>query len=134
MLLFPSPFQPKQVDTAEFLRAFKKNNQQPDSEKTRAMEEYLELYINSRLKIRQAYDQGLDTLPQIKGEVENLRNQIIEGYMSDPEAVTRLTNEAFERSQKDIHAAYIQIRILVMPEHRRSSKSTSNIYHMFCSV
>ena len=47
-------------------------------------QEYLDLYINSRLKIREAYDRRYDTLPQIKNEVENLRSQIIENYMSDP--------------------------------------------------
>jgi peptidyl-prolyl cis-trans isomerase SurA len=99
------------VEAAEFIRAFKKNNQQPDSAKTKAMKEYLDLYINSRLKIRQAYDLGYDTLPQIKSEVENLRNQIIENYMSDPKAVSRLAKEAFERSLKDIHVGYIFIHV-----------------------
>jgi peptidyl-prolyl cis-trans isomerase SurA len=97
------------VDTTEFIRAFKKNNQLPETEKAKAIKEYLELYINSRLKIRQAYDLGFDTLPAIKSEVENLRSQIVDAYMTDPDAINRLAKEAFERSQKDIHAAYIFI-------------------------
>jgi peptidyl-prolyl cis-trans isomerase SurA len=48
-------------------------------------------------------------LPQIKSEVETLRSQIIENYMSDTEAIKRLTQEAFGRSQKDIHVAHIFI-------------------------
>jgi peptidyl-prolyl cis-trans isomerase SurA len=97
---------PYKADSKDFLRAFYKNNQQSGN-KSKAIREYLDLYINSRLKIRQAYDRGLDTLPQIRSEVENLRNQIIENYMSDPQAIGRLTKEAFQRSQKDIHAAHI---------------------------
>lgn len=97
------------ADAKEFLRAFNKNNQQPAANKGKAMREYLDAYINSRLKIRQAYDLRYDTLPQVKSEVENLRNQIIENYMSDPEAVNRLTKEVFQRSLKDIHAAHIFI-------------------------
>jgi len=93
----------------EFLRAFNKNNQQTGTARTKAMKEYLDLYINSRLKIQQAYDLGYDTLPQIKVEAENLRNQIVDNYMSDPEAVTRLSRESFQRSLKDIHAAHIFI-------------------------
>lgn len=73
------------------------------------MQDYLDLYINSRLKIQEAYDRGYDTLPQIKAEVANLRNQIVENYLSDPEAINRLTREAFQRSQKDIHATHIFI-------------------------
>ncbi|HEX5654887.1 MAG TPA: peptidylprolyl isomerase [Chitinophagaceae bacterium] len=97
------------VSAADFVRAFNKNNTQPMANKTQAMKEYLDLYINSRLKIREAYQKGFDTLPQIRAEVDNLRNQIIESYMSDPETMDRLVKEAFERSKKDIHVGHIFI-------------------------
>lgn len=97
------------ADSKEFLRAYNKNNPGTATDKEKAMREYLDLYINSRLKIRQAYDRGYDSLPQIKSEVDNLRNQIIENYMSDPKAISRLTKEAFDRSLKDIHVAHIFI-------------------------
>ncbi|MGZ8517400.1 MAG: peptidylprolyl isomerase [Chitinophagaceae bacterium] len=97
------------ADAKDFLRAFNKNNQQAAVNKRGAIKEYLELYINSRLKIREAYDKGYDTLQHIKSEIENLRNQVIENYMSDPEAINRLTKEAFQRSLKDIRAAHIFI-------------------------
>ncbi len=100
---------PYKADAREFLRAFEKNNQQPASARSAAMTEYLDLYINSRLKIKEAYARGYDSLPLIKGEVENLRNQIIENYMSDPETIRRLTAEAHQRSLKEIHAAHIFI-------------------------
>jgi peptidyl-prolyl cis-trans isomerase SurA len=95
----------------EFIRAYNKNNTQPVANRAKAMQDYLDLYINSRLKIREAYERGYDTLPQIRTEVENLRSQIIENYMSDPETMNRLTKEAFQRSQKDIHAGHIFIAI-----------------------
>ena len=97
------------VDAAEFLRAYNKNNTQPVAGKEAAIREYLELYINSRLKIRQAYDKGFDTLPTVKNEVVSFRSQIIDNYMTDPDILKRLTAEAFARSQKDIHAAHIFI-------------------------
>src|SRR5687768_10496540 len=97
------------ADAQDLLRAFNKNNQKTPVNKRGAIKEYLELYINSRLKIREAYDKGYDTLPHVKSEIENLRNQVIENYMSDPEAINRLTKEAFQRSLKDIHAAHIFI-------------------------
>ncbi|HEX6192821.1 MAG TPA: peptidylprolyl isomerase [Chitinophagaceae bacterium] len=99
------------VSAAEFLRAYNKNNLQAAPNKGTAMRDYLELYINSRLKIREAYERGYDTLPQLKSEVENLRNQIIESYMSDPETMNKLVKEAMERSKKDIHAGHIFISV-----------------------
>ena len=97
------------ADAKDFLRAYNRNNQQPSSPK--AMKEYLDLYINSRLKIREAYDRRYDTLPQIKNEVENLRNQVIENYMNDPAIIDRMTAEAFQRSLKDVHAAHIFVSV-----------------------
>ena len=61
------------VDAKEFLRAYKKNNTQPVTNKAKAIADYLDLYINSRLKIHEAYERKFDTLPQIKSEVDNLR-------------------------------------------------------------
>src|SRR5258705_1199562 len=97
------------ADAKDFLRAYNKNNSQPAENKAKAIRDYLELYINSRLKIQEAHERGFDTLPQIKSEVETLRGQIIESYMSDPDAINRLTKEAFQRSLKDIHVGHIFI-------------------------
>lgn len=96
------------ADVKDFLRAYNKNNLLTTN-KVKAINDYLELYINSRLRIREAYDRSYDTLPQIETEVTNLRAQIIENYMTDPETVNRLVKEAFQRSLKDIHVAHIFI-------------------------
>lgn len=104
---------PHKVTSKEFLRAFDKNNpgNASGAEREKAMRDYLGLYVNSRLKIQEAYARGYDTLPQLKSEMENLRNQIIEPYLSDPNAIDRLRSEAFFRSQKDIRVAHIFISI-----------------------
>ena len=97
------------VSAPDFMRAYKKNNQQVVVNKAQSIREYLDLYIKSKLKIQDAYDRRYDTLPQIKQEVENLRTQISENYMTDPEMASRLKMEAFQRSLKDIHIAHIFI-------------------------
>ncbi len=97
------------VDAKEFVRAYNKNNTQPVMDKAKAMRTYLDLYINSRLKIRDAYDRKFDTLTQVVFEAENLRSQIAENFMQDPELTPKLQKEAFERSQRDIKVAHIFI-------------------------
>ncbi len=97
------------VDAKEFIKAYNKNNTQPVVNKAKAISDYLTLYINSKLKIREAYDRRYDTLVQIKTEVENLRTQISESYMNDPEMANRMQREAFDRSQKDVRVAHIFI-------------------------
>lgn len=95
------------VSVQEFVKAYQKNNTGGNSKK--AMKEYLDLYIASRLKIKEAQARGYDTLPQLVSDMNNLRAQILPLYEKDPETLNRLAEEAFERSQKDIHAAHIFI-------------------------
>jgi peptidyl-prolyl cis-trans isomerase SurA len=97
------------VDAREFLRAYNKNNSQVPGDKAKAVREYLELFIKSKLKIQEAYERRYDTLLHIVQEVENLRTQVSENYMTDPEISKRLIKEAFDRSLKDIHVAHIFI-------------------------
>jgi peptidyl-prolyl cis-trans isomerase SurA len=97
------------VDAAEFIRAFNKNNQAIPSKKADAMKEYLTLYIHSKLKVQEAIARGYDTLPIIMQEIESLRQQIIENYLSDPKTEEKLLNEVFQRSLKDIRVAHIFI-------------------------
>ncbi|MFM2137932.1 MAG: hypothetical protein RJA57_239 [Bacteroidota bacterium] len=99
------------VDAKDFLRAFNKNNTQPGVNKATAMREYLDLYIRSRMKIQEAHEKRLDTLPLIRTELENLRGQITENYLTDPIAKEQLTREAFQRSLKDIRVAHIFISL-----------------------
>ena len=83
------------VSAGEFLRSWKKNNTGPKTQK--ALQDYLDLYIASRLKVKEAREKGYDTLPQLVADLENLRQQILPGYMNDKESVQKLVDEAFVR-------------------------------------
>jgi peptidyl-prolyl cis-trans isomerase SurA len=95
------------VSVNEFLRAYQKNNTGVKNEK--AFRDYLDLFIASRLKIKEAKNLGLDTLPQMVADLENLRQQILPAYLNDKEGLAKLVDEAFVRSQKDIHLSHIFI-------------------------
>ena len=95
------------VSVNEFLKAYNKNKTNVRTEK--AFRDYLNLYIASRLKIKEAKERGYDTLPQMVSDLENLRQQILPNYLNDKEAVNKLVEEAYVRSQKDIHLAHIFI-------------------------
>lgn len=96
------------VTAAEFLKAYQKNNAATAKDQY-TVSSYLDLYINSRLKIREAKTEGIDTLPQMVADLQNLRAQIIPSYLNDEQGLSKLVNEAFTRSQKDIHLAHIFI-------------------------
>lgn len=99
----------KSVTKNEYLKAFNKVYPPPVTDKSKKIREYLDLYINSKLKIKEAQERGYDTLPGFKEEYAALRNQVLENYMTDNETLDKLTSEAFERSKKDISVQHIFI-------------------------
>ena len=96
----------KKVDKNEFLNAFLKNP--PDSNsRTKALNDYLDLYINYKLKVQAAYDEKLDTNASFQIESINFKKQIAESFINEEANEKTLLNEAFARSKKDIELAQI---------------------------
>jgi peptidyl-prolyl cis-trans isomerase SurA len=99
----------KSVSASEYAKAFNKVYPAPVPDKAKKMRQYLDLYINSKLKIHEATLRGYDTLPGFIEEYTALRNQVIENYMNDTQSLNALVEEAFKRSQKDIKVQHIFI-------------------------
>src|SRR6476661_264642 len=95
------------VTVPQFLTAFKKNNTGTSTKE--ALRNYLDLYIASKLKIKEAKARGYDTLPQITSELASLREQIAPAYLKDESALNKLVDEAMTRAAKDIHLQTIFI-------------------------
>ena len=91
----------KPVSKDEFLKAFNKN---PDTTGSREekIKEYLDLYVNFKLKIQAAKDEKLNLDESYKSESENFKNQLTENYINEQANINGLIKEAFERSKKDI--------------------------------
>lgn len=93
------------VDKEEFLRAYNKNKT-PAPDKEKALREYLDLYIKFKLKVKAARELRLDTLPQLKSDLESFKVQIEDSYMNNETALNGLVDEAFVRSQEDRHVIH----------------------------
>lgn len=98
------------ISKEEFLRAFNKNKT-PGLENSMRPAEYLELYKRFKLKVRAARDKKLDTLPQLRYDLQNFRNQVQDGYLNDEKGLSKLVDEAFERSQKELRLMHFYIKI-----------------------
>ena len=100
------------VGKQEFENVFKKNNSKlaanPD-EKT--LREYLDLYINFKLKVLEAKSFGMDTAAPFKKELAGYRKQLAAPYLTDKEVTEQLINEAYDRSKKDVKASHILISL-----------------------
>lgn len=96
------------VGKEEFLRAYNKNKV-PITNKEKALREYLDLYIRFKLKVKAAKDLQIDTLAQLRYDLENFRTQIEESYLNNETVLNNLTEEAFARTQKDLRIVHFYI-------------------------
>ncbi|MDJ0646444.1 MAG: peptidylprolyl isomerase, partial [Flavobacteriaceae bacterium] len=95
----------------EFLRVFNKNRDIVEEENRRSVEDYLELYVNYKLKLKQAYAFGLDTVTSYKRELEKYREQLIQPYLKDSKVTNALVKEAYNRMLEEVNASHILVRL-----------------------
>jgi len=100
----------QKVTLGEFERIYNKNNSNPSIEQ-QSVEEYLDLFINFKLKVIEAEERGMDTTQVFLREFNGYKKQLAKPYLSDKAEVEALVQEAFKRAQFDIHASHILIRL-----------------------
>lgn len=97
------------VMLSEFLYIYEKNNQESSLEK-KSMEEYLDLFINFKLKVTEAIAQGVDTTEAFAKELAGYRAQATPKYMQDDEAIDSLVTLSYNRKANIRRAAHIAIQ------------------------
>jgi peptidyl-prolyl cis-trans isomerase SurA len=102
------------VTLSEFERIYKKNNTGDDILEKKSVEEYLELFINFKLKVIEAENLGLDTLPAFRKELKGYRNQLAKPYLTDREYSEKLIKEAYDRLKTEVNVSHILIKL---PNH-----------------
>lgn len=100
------------VRLSEFEAIYKKNAHRDTAvDKQKAIEESLELFINYKLKVKEAEEMGLDTTASLKKELESYKAQLTKPYMTDNEMIEKLCKEAYERMQWDLRANHILVKV-----------------------
>ena len=94
------------VSKDEFIRVYQKNNRNISYDE-KSVREYLELYINFKLKVKAAEDLGMDTLEGFKNELEGYRKQLAQPYLTSKKVTDQLVQEAYDRSRYEILASHI---------------------------
>jgi len=101
----------EEVKKSEFLNVYNKNNNREKENNKEALNEYVELFINFKLKVKEAEELGLDTVSSFINELAGYRKQLAEPYFKDRQVDDNLIKEAYERSKYDIRASHILIRL-----------------------
>jgi len=99
----------EQVPRSEFERVFKKNNK--DTVYTeKSVQDYLDLYINYKLKVLEAEALKMDTSETFKTELAGYRKQLAQPYLTDKNVSEQLIKEAYDRLKNDVRASHVLIK------------------------
>ena len=99
----------KAVSAEEFLYIYEKNNQAGALD-PKTMDEYLDMFINFKLKVAEAEAQGIDTTESFKKELKGYRAQATPKYLQDESAMDSLVEMSWRHMSKDRRAAHIAIQ------------------------
>jgi len=99
----------KPVSAEEFLYIYEKNNQAGALD-PKTMDEYLDMFINFKLKVAEAEAQGIDTTESFKKELKGYRAQATPKYLQDEAAMDSLIEMSWRHMSKDRRAAHIAIQ------------------------
>jgi peptidyl-prolyl cis-trans isomerase SurA len=100
----------KPVLKSEFEYIYNKNNSNNSLDK-KTLEEYVDLFVNFKLKVEEAKSQGIDTTKSFINELAGYRTQLTKPYLTDSKVDDALLQEAYDRSKEDVDVSHILIRI-----------------------
>ena len=104
------------VRRSEFEYSFNKNNTEMVVDK-KTLDEYVELFVNYKLKVAAAKEAKLDTVAAFKKEVAEYRSQQAEEYLVDSAYIEAEARKTYENTARSIgpdgmfRAAHILVRV-----------------------
>ena len=99
------------ITRSEFERVYYKNNNKGTANDEKSIRDYMELFINYKLKVKEAESLKMDTSAAFKDELTGYRKQLAQPYLTDKDVNDNLVKEAYNRLQNDVRASHILIKL-----------------------
>lgn len=102
----------KPVTPEEFIYLYEKNHQnKPDEFTKEKINEYLDLFINFKLKVTEAQKRGIDTTEAFKKEFNSYKDELRKPYLPDSRLLDSLVRLTYERMKEEVNASHILVSI-----------------------
>jgi peptidyl-prolyl cis-trans isomerase SurA len=121
------------VNKSEFEQIYWKNKKEKIASK-KDLDEYIELFINFKLKVISAEELGLDTTKKFIDELSGYRNQLEKPYLTDTSITESLINEAYFRTINEINASHIMVKLGPNPNPSDTLKAYNKISSFLKSI
>lgn len=98
----------KKITRSEFEYIYNKNNSNNVAEK-KNLDEYVDLFINFKLKVAEAESLGMDTTESFLNEFKTYRAQLAKSYLTDREADEDFVRAIYSHMSENVEASHILI-------------------------
>ncbi len=114
---------------SEFEYNWKKNYNIGSTEK-KNLDEYLDLFVNFKLKVAEAKAQGIDTTQAFITELRGYRNQLTAPYLTDKQTEEKLIDEAYA-----FISQYVDLSHILIPLDRNATpQDTLTVYNQLMEL
>jgi len=99
------------VLASEFKRVYKKNLDLVQEESQKTVEGYLQLFVDYKLKVAEAYEQEFHEAQSYREDFAKYEEQLSRNYIFEDKVTSELAKEAYDRSLEEIEASHILIMV-----------------------
>jgi peptidyl-prolyl cis-trans isomerase SurA len=99
------------IYTSEFIRVYNKNLDLVQDESQKNVDEYLNLFTNYKLKIKEANALELQKKQSYLSELDSYKKQLAKNFMTDNKVTEALVEEAYDRVSNEVKANHILVRL-----------------------
>ncbi|HCK24613.1 MAG TPA: peptidylprolyl isomerase, partial [Bacteroides graminisolvens] len=125
------------VTRSEFEYSFHKNNSMAMLEK-KTPEEFLDLYIDYKLKVSAARSAGMDTTQSFKEELASYRRFLAKSYLTDTAAEEEQARKLYDDMKNSVSVSQVQVMHIFkyLPQNasaaaiRNASSKMDSIYRL----
>lgn len=101
-----------EITREEFERIYRKNNQNLlDQAEIKSPKDYLDLYIDFKLKVVEALKLKMDTINTFREELAGYRKELAAPYLTDMQYDEKMVRELYQRMKTEVYASHILFRL-----------------------
>ncbi len=110
------------VTLGEFEYLYHKNNSQQVAPQT--IDQYLEMFINYKLKVTEAEAAGIDTTSTFRNELKGYAHDLAQPYLTDQTVEQQIIDEIYNRLKEEVNVSHIMMFSGKTPDEKLRSRTT----------
>ncbi len=106
-------FDDEQIKMNEFEKMYEKNAgslERAKQDSLSQLKNFLDLYVNFKMKLRDAYVRGYDTAPDLNQELQDYKKKVGVSYILEKQIVEPGEQQLYDRRKNELRVSHIMIR------------------------